>query len=379
MEQDPVLESPVLISTIQDIDSLIERLVRMDLLDSILKGRRPNTKSKLRQIANVVFYVYRTNYIIGQGDDLPPFITHSKSIIALVKNPHTGLPYDDGKCFFRALALSKGFKVNALERPTKELVSHWLQYKSQTRFLPICLADLPELEKCFETNINVYELMEAEVTKTVYISISKYPVSLFLNLHKHHFSYILKFRSYAKKFQCRLCDKIFSRIDSLKRHESSECTKSTRRIFKGGFYCPPKTIFEELEEYSISVPVSRRYFPFFAFFDFESILDNQAAKKQGDSTEIISQHSPISFAVSSNVCTLECSHPSEENCIHCHELRSVKCFVDPDKKSLVKVFVEKLSEYQTASRLYMRHQFRDVLTLLDEKITITENKIKVSV
>ena len=377
LQQDPMLDSPVLISTIQDIESLMDRLVQMDLLDSILKGRRPDTKSKLRQIANVVFYVYRTNYVLGQGHDLPAFITNSKSIIALVKNRHTGRNYDDEKCFFRALAISKGYNIDALERPTNQLVYQWMQYKNHTHFMAVSLKDIAELEECFKTNINIYELLSPEVAKTVYVSISKYPASLFLNLYKNHLSYIKTFSTYANKYKCRLCEKMFSRICTLKRHESSECTKSSRQVFKGGFYQPPKSVFEELEEYGISVPEAQKYFPFFVFFDFESVLDTSRATKQGENTEIISHHSPISFAVSSNVCSIDCSHPLEGNCAHCQKFRSVDCFVDSDSKSLVKKFVEKLREYQAVSQTYMMHQFRDVLSLLEEKIEATEKRVKV--
>ena len=214
LQQDPMLDSPVLISTIQDTESLMDRLVQMDLLDSILKGRRPDTKSKLRQIASVVFYVYRTNYVLGQGHDLPAFITNSKSIIALVKNRHTGRNYDDEKCFFRALAISKGYNIDALERPTNQLVYQWMQYKNHTHFTAVSLKDIAELEECFKTDINIYELLSPEVAKTVYVSISKYPASLFLNLYKNHLSYIKTFSTYANKYKCRLCEKIFSRIHS---------------------------------------------------------------------------------------------------------------------------------------------------------------------
>ena len=59
------------------------------------------------------------------------------------------------------------------------------------------------------------------------------------------------------------------------------------------------------------------FFPFFAFFDFESVLDTTATKKIGEHTEIYSNHKPISFALASNVCSEECQHPISESCGLC--------------------------------------------------------------
>ena len=46
---------PVLISNRADIDARIDRLITMDLLDSQIKTKRPNTQCIFKQVANIVF------------------------------------------------------------------------------------------------------------------------------------------------------------------------------------------------------------------------------------------------------------------------------------------------------------------------------------
>ena len=124
LEYSPVLSMPVLVSNRADIDALIDRLITMDLLDSQIKMKRPNTKYVFKQVTNIMFYVYRTHYTLGRlegGKQLLDYVKNSKSIIYLIANAN-GDAYQDQLCFFRALALSKGASIRNLEKPTKKLV-----------------------------------------------------------------------------------------------------------------------------------------------------------------------------------------------------------------------------------------------------------------
>ena len=134
LEYDPILDTPVLIANKADVDRLVEALVTSDLLKSEIKLKRPNTKYVYKQVANIMFYVYRTHYILGKvggGRQLPDYIQNSKSIVSLTHNMKTGRPYEDELCFFRASALNKGAHVQALARPTQELRDKWSSFKGQ--------------------------------------------------------------------------------------------------------------------------------------------------------------------------------------------------------------------------------------------------------
>ena len=379
LEYDPILDTPVLIANRADVDRLVEALVTSDLLESEIKLKRPNTKYVYKQVANIMFYVYRTHYILGKvggGRQLPDYIQNSKSIVNLTHNMKTGRPYEDELCFFRALALNKGAHVQALARPTQELRDKWLSFKGQKEFQTISLEDLDSLEQCFQVNINVFQMISKGVVKTVRISLSRFSSTLYLNLYENHLSWIKNFRRYALKYKCNSCDKMFPEYHKLKRHQSGQCLKATRKSFKGGFYNPPKPLFEQLEEYGFQVPLEVQFFPFFAFFDFESILDKTSSTKEGENTEILSEHRPVSFAVASNVCSEECWHPISESCGLCANFKEAECVVDSDVQSLIKKFIEILRKHQTTSQKYMRERFKDILIPLEERIASVEHKIE---
>lgn len=49
-----------------------------------------------------------------------------------------------------------------------------------------------------------------------------------------------------------------------------KCTGSTKHVYSGGH--TTLNVFEELEMVQIVVPTEERFYPWFAVFDFESIL-----------------------------------------------------------------------------------------------------------
>ena len=379
LEYSPVLSMPVLISNRADIDALIDRLITMDLLDSQIKMKRPNTKYVFKQVANIMFYVYRTHYTLGMIEDgiqLPDYVKNSKSIISLIANAN-GDAYQDQLCFFRALALSKGASIRNLEKPTKELVETWLKFIGQKEFHTIGLETLDQLELCFEVNVNVYQMTGKGVVETVRLSLSRFPRSLYLNLFQNHLSWVKNFRCYAQKYKCSLCEKLFRTQKDLKRHHNSNCSKLAKKTFKGGFYEPPQNLFEQLNQHGFTTTSESQFFPFFAFYDFESILDTSASRKTGENTQVYSAHKPISFALASNVCSDECWHPLTESCGLCECFKETQCIIDSDPKSLVEKFIEILKKHQTASQKYMREKFKDTLTSLEEQIVSAQKKVEV--
>ena len=94
---------------------------------------------------------------------------------------------------------------------------------------------------------------------------------MYLNLFHHHLMYISDFDSYAKKFLCKTCHRHFNNITNAKRHQRT-CKGRTKRRFPGGFYSSPRTIFDRLEQYSIVIPESQRFYEWFLVYDLESML-----------------------------------------------------------------------------------------------------------
>ena len=215
------------------------------------------------------------------------------------------------------------------------------------------------------------------VVETVRLSLSRFPCSLYLNLFQNHLSWVKNFRCYAQKYKCSLCEKLFCTQKDLKGHHNSNCSKLTKKTFKGGFYEPPQNLFEQLNQQGFTTTSESQFFPFFAFYDFESILDTSASRKTGENTQVYSAHKPISFTLASNVCSDECWHPLAESCGLCECFKETQCIIDSDPKSLVGKFIEILKKHQTASQKYMKEKFKGILTSLEEQKVSAQKKVEV--
>ena len=91
-----------------------------------------------------------------------------------------------------------------------------------------------------------------------------------LHLYENHFSFISKFNTFAKRYQCTDCNR-FITMPNFDRHKKLFCQQGEiKEAFVGGKYVITKTVFEELEELEIKVPEQDRYDPYFSTFDFEA-------------------------------------------------------------------------------------------------------------
>ena len=120
-------------------------------------------------------------------------------------------------------------------------------------FEGVQLIDLPWFEQCFKVNVNVFELEENGNAYPIVKSAERFQNTMYLNHFENHLSYIQNFQTYARKFQCQLCSRLFDTHFQLKRHEN-RCEEKTKFVFPGGFYEQPKTIFEKLDNIGIKVP-----------------------------------------------------------------------------------------------------------------------------
>lgn len=51
-------------------------------------------------------------------------------------------------------------------------------------------------------NLEAYGITEEDFAHSVYKSRGRYDIDLYVNIYENHASYINKFATYAKKFQC---------------------------------------------------------------------------------------------------------------------------------------------------------------------------------
>ena len=116
--------------------------------------------------------------------------------------------YNDTKCFFWCLAIHHGYNINGLEKYTNKLKSKAESELKKSFKNGVFLSDIPKLEKCFDTSINIYSLKENDNAEVIYLSKQIFQ-TLYLNLYQNHFSYIKDFDVYAKRYSCNVFFPIF--------------------------------------------------------------------------------------------------------------------------------------------------------------------------
>ena len=351
---DNVFELPLLISCRSDIDKFMHRLSEIDILNYMLR-QRPNTSWKPIMVCNVVYTLFRTSFALGHSKTLPNYVKKRKSIISLDCDPSTGKPYDDDLCMFRCLAYHEVKNVRRIEKLTKAYYTRWLLFADEhkIRNSEISTANIPHVEQCFQTNINIFSLNKDKTCDGVYKSMGKFQdKTVYLNLYENHLSYIANFATYASKYRCSLCDRMFPSAHRLNRHAKT-CENKTKLRFPGGYYNHLKTIFDKLEEWNIFVAPEKRFYPWFAVFDLEAVLVPEEPRADSKK-KLINCHKAICVCICSNVPGFEKEH----------------FILNEDKSDLIEAMCEYLTRISIECQNLAKNRWKDVF----QAITKLENK-----
>ena len=334
------LEEPALITNRDDFDRFLARIQESDILQWAV-AQRPNSDWVCELVTNATFFLNKiVDHPIGcVGVNLPTYVKNNKSIIGLETDSH-GVIYIDNLCLFRCLGLHLGRDVTTLyEEYTDQPV--W-------KFEGVVIDELPKVESMFEVNIVVYNLRE-ESAQLVRRSLGKHDNIMYVNLYESHFSYIQDMKSYSHSYMCSKCENSLWKYPSwLKIHEST-CEGGIRRVYKGGVYRPPASIFERLDDEGIIVSPVLRYFPYRATFDFECYFSDERLPVNSDKLQWSARHVPLSVSVASNV-------PGYEPAL---------CFVtDGDADKLVGCMITRLNTISDAAYESLLPLYADVLEQL---------------
>ena len=291
------LEEPSLIGNRADFDQFLEQIKEPDLLNWAV-SQRPNSDWICEMVTNVTFFVNKiVDHPIGcVGIVLPPHIKRKKSIIGL-ETDGNGRPYIDNLCLFRCLGLHLGRDVTTLyEEYTDQPVD---------TFEGVTIDELHKVEATFDVNVCVYKLVptgnEKTMAELVRRSTGHYPETMYVNLHETHYSYIRDINMYCHSWWCRNCEQaLWKTPQDLLRHERT-CTEGIKRVYKGGVYRPPSSIFERLDDEGIIVEDVLRYYPYRATFDFECYFDRDNVPADTNTLQWLARHVPLSVSVASNV------------------------------------------------------------------------------
>ena len=292
-----LLEEPALITNRGDFDQFLERIHQPDILQWAI-AQHPNSDWVCEHVTNATFFVNKIeDHPIGcVGVNLPDYVKHNKAIIGLEKDAHNAT-YNDNLCLFRCLAIHLKREVDALYAEyTDTPVRH---------FAGVTLDELDKVETTFKTNVFVYKLVEIADGKTtaelVRRSPCQYIETMYLNLYEAHFSYIKDIRMYSHSYKCSKCEQALWKTPQALHHHERTCTEGIKRVYKGGVYHPPPSVFERLDDEGIVVEKTLRYYPYRATFDFECFFDRHNLPANTNTLQWSARHVPLSVSVASNV------------------------------------------------------------------------------
>ena len=300
-----LLEEPALITNRGDFDQFLERIHQPDILQWAIT-QRPNSDWVCEHVTNATFFVNKIeDHPIGcVGVNLPDYVKHNKAIVGLEKDHHCNATYNDNLCLFRCLALHQGCDVRHLEATVVTLYAKYTD-TSVHSFAGVTIDDLSKIEATFGVNVVVYKLVEITDGKTTVELVRRSPCqyieTMYLNLYEAHFSYIKGIRMYSHSYKCSKCEQaLWKTPQDLHRHERT-CTEGIKRVYKGGVYHPPPSVFERLDDEGIVVEKTLRYYPYRATFDFECFFDRHNLPADTNTLQWSARHVPLSVSVASNV------------------------------------------------------------------------------
>ena len=352
------LEEPSLITNRDDFDRFLARIQESDILQWAV-AQRPNSDWVCEHVTNATFFLNRiVDHPIGcVGINLPDYVKNNKAIFGLEKDCYRNTTYNDNLCLFRCLALHLGREAAALYAEyTDTPVRH---------FAGVTLDELDKVETTFKTNVFVYKLVEIADGKTtaelVRRSMGHYTETMYLNLYETHFSYIKDIRMYSHSYKCRNCEtSLWKSPYHLHRHEST-CEAGVNRIYKGGVYRPPSSVFERLDDEGIIVEDVLRYYPYRATFDFECYFDRDNVPADTNTLQWSARHVPLSVSIASNV-------PGHDD---------AQCYItNGDSDKLVEEMMNNLIAISDAAYDSLLPSYVDVLSDLDARKHAWEEETK---
>ena len=352
------LEEPSLVTNSQTFDRFLARIAESDILQWAIT-QRPNSDWVCELVTNVTFFLNRIiHHPIGcVGIDLPDYVKNNKAVVGLEKDHYRTRTYNDNLCLFRCLGLHLGREPAALLAEYTDT--------PVCNFAGVPIQDLHKIEAKFKTNVCVYKLEEIADGKTtaelVRRSTARYPDTMYVNIFETHFSYIKDINMYSRSWRCRNCEQALWKSSwELYRHERT-CEAGVSRIYKGGVYRPPSSMFERLDDEGIVVDESLRYYPYRATFDFECYFTGDTLPADTDHVQWVARHIPLSVSVASNV-------PGYED---------AQCYItDGDSDKLLGAMMSGLVATSDAAFASLLPSYEDVLDELNARKHAWEEETK---
>ena len=340
-----MLDKPITINNQTDFNTFITTVNHHDILKYAIE-HRPNSDWTVATITNTSVYIDALHeFPIGCCTSaLPPAIVKNKAIVGLEKND-MGVPYTDHLCFYRCLGLARGFTdQTSRDQEAQRLADQWGR--------EVSLATLPELERFFRVNVEVFRFdVDKECLVPAVRSPLAYPLTMFVLLHdERHFCFIKNIDQATKAFGCPTCGKLFKKVFNLDQHVPGCNGGFTKHFYDGGVYRPFSMPLETLQQYGYNVDTDFVY-PYRATYDFEAYFKQNPDAAVSDKTSYVAEHIPLSVSVCSNV-------PGYE---------TPQCFVNRGQpQAMVDLMGDYLTEIAEEATKRVKAHFTDIFDTLEQ-------------
>ena len=154
-----MLDATVLISNEAELNEFLAQIADENFLDSV---SRPDTKWRLNQITNLLFFVNHLKQApLGALLPLPNFVKYNRGLITVSGN--------ENLCFFRCLAIFKSANNTRCETKTRDLFTQYAMNFDAHNFNGITIDGLIPIEDFFKVSVSIYQLNE-ESARLIYRS-----------------------------------------------------------------------------------------------------------------------------------------------------------------------------------------------------------------
>jgi hypothetical protein len=300
--------------------------------------------------------VYNTNFRLGSAPTIiPDYINKKKHLKKFITHRKSGKPIKDNLCLFRCLAHHLNNNDQSLEKLTKRYFKLWqnsMHLNTNVKsFKGVLFSDLQQIEDLFETNINIFELTPQNSVLSIWKSKTNYDSVMNLNHFDNHLMVITNMNSFAPRYQCRNCEKMFKNLFSCKRHEKT-CSFATKFKLKGGTFTITDDIFDKLSHFGIHVDKDLQNYPYYAVYDFEALLKSTPTSVT-DNLIWTHTHIPMSVSLCSNI-------EGHTNPV---------CFVNENEHDLIEDMLTGLNNIRNDVIKLTTHRWGNVFEQLDNQIS----------
>ena len=208
-------------------------------------------------------------------------------------------------CLFRAIAIHLFGSVD-VELQAIKIFHNFVTASGcdPESFTGISFDQIPIIEEQIKQNIFIYDfdIEDDEIIgELVRRSVERYDENIKLLRYNNHICYVNDINKFFKKFRCPSCDVFFNHSGHFNRHLKT-CKERVKNIYpRGVYYSLRETLFEKLDNFSITYPEDYTLFRNFVVFDFEAICVQSVEANNTLTTSWIGTHVPVSVSISSNL------------------------------------------------------------------------------